>query len=255
MYLLIAANTLDDDIGATCEVDRKGTEKLFTELADFMGIPLIKKSIYDKEYTKANVEVALQSLNPSPKDIVVFYYSGHGFSQQDQRLYPYISLTSKISESAVANSLNMEDIFNRIKNKGARFNLVLSDCCNTPIGNPGIIVPVEYAKTRSSQVGWDLDNCKSLFLNPKPTSIMMTAASRDEYSCGIRDGGLFTLTLRAALADYFSKLRNNVTWGEVLADVKNQTIKRADHTARADKGPDGNNLRCKQHPIFQILVN
>lgn len=253
MYLLIAANTLDIDIGATCEEDRKQTEKVFSDLAEFMGIQLVKKSIYGNEYSKQNVETAIQSLNPSPKDIVVFYYSGHGFSMQDNYQYPHIALTSKTFESAKANSLNMEEIYARIKKKGARFNLVVSDCCNTPIEKASAIIPVNLARTRASNLGWDPDNCKALFLDPKPTSVLMTAASRDELSCGISTGGLFTTSFRSSLIDFFSKFHNNVTWAQVLTEVKNDTIKRADKTARKEE--DGSITRCKQHPIFKIQVD
>lgn len=253
MYLLIAANTLDADIGSTCEEDRKQTEKVFGDLAEFLGIQLVKKSIYGQEYNKKNIETAIQSLNPSPKDIVVFYYTGHGFSQNDNYQFPHIALTAKSFESARANSLNMEEVYARIKSKGARFNLVLSDCCNNSIEGASAIIPVNMARTRASNLPWDPDNCKALFMNPKPTSILMTAASRDELSCGISSGGLFTTALRSSLIDFFSKFRNNVTWAELLTEAKNDTIKRADKTAM--QGDNGTYTRCKQHPIFKIQVD
>lgn len=252
LFLIIAANTLDPDIGPTCESDRKATESTFKDLTEFLGIKLVSNVIYGNDYSKKNVETAIQSLNPSPNDIVVFYYTGHGFSMTDNHQYPHIALTAKQYESATANSLNMEDIYSRIREKGARFNLILSDCCNSPIDNASAIIPVTVARTRTSQVGWDLDNCKSLFLDPKPSSILMTAASRNELSCGLPAGGLFTQSLRSSLIDYFSKFHNNVSWSEVLTSIKNDTIKRADHTKHADD--NGQYIFCKQHPIFKIDI-
>lgn len=253
LYLVIAANTNDPIIGSTCEEDRKATESTFSDLAEFLGIKLVAKSIYGKEYSKQNVETAINSLNPSPKDIVVFYYTGHGFSMQDTYEYPHIALNGKAFESAKANSLNMEEIFARIKSKGARFNFVFSDCCNTPIETASAIMPASVARTRNSQIGWDIDNCKALFMNPKPTSILATAAARNEMSCGISSGGLFTSSMRSSLIDFFSKFHNNVTWSQLLTEAKNDTIKRAEKTALVED--DGKVTRCKQHPIFKIQVD
>jgi Caspase domain len=252
LFLVIAANTLDEDIGTTCEQDKLNTEKTFTDLAEFMGIELVPpKIIAGKDFTKKNVDVAIESLNPSKKDIVVFYYSGHGFSMPDNFKYPHVALTAKSFESVKANSLNMEDIFSRIQNKGARFNLVVSDCCNSGDENASAVVPGEFVRIRPSHPEWDLDNCKALFLDKKPMSILMTAASRGEYSCGVpRLGGLFTSSFRSTLLGYFNKFHKTVSWDMILVEAKNQTIKKAEATPY--RLPDGTAAKCKQIPIFTI---
>lgn len=60
LHLIIVANTNDLDIGYTCTVDKDRTLKIFSE-----------------------------------RDIVVFYYSGHGYSKPDNYQYPYIELRVK----------------------------------------------------------------------------------------------------------------------------------------------------------------
>jgi hypothetical protein len=46
------------------------------------------------KFGKANVEAALDNLKPGLNDIVIFYYSGHGYSndQQSTKLYPQFDL-------------------------------------------------------------------------------------------------------------------------------------------------------------------
>ncbi len=87
-------------------------------------------TIAGNDYNKNNVENTIASLQPSQNDIVVFYYSGHGFSKKDNRQYPYLELSSKSFQSLEEHSLNIEDIYNNLKRKNAHVTLVISDCCN-----------------------------------------------------------------------------------------------------------------------------
>lgn len=93
---------------------------------------MIIRVIAGTKYNKKNVELAIKNLKPVPdKDIVVFYYTGHGFRKPTERKkisqFPFLDLRSKTDSNYMAQSrLNIEkDIFNKIVSKGARFNLVL----------------------------------------------------------------------------------------------------------------------------------
>ncbi|RYY66226.1 MAG: hypothetical protein EOO13_16070, partial [Chitinophagaceae bacterium] len=125
LHLILVANTEDESIGATCQLDRVRTMKTYKDLAEFMGIAFSPKEIYGNEYSKTAVQYAVQMLKPAPQDIVVFYYSGHGFSNSNANMrFPDMALSNKGYEDARANSWNMEEVYNLIKQKGARFNLV-----------------------------------------------------------------------------------------------------------------------------------
>lgn len=251
LFLLIAANTEDEDIGTTCVKDKDRTYKTFADLSEFLEIQFVPKVIYGKEYNKKNVDDAINALKPGAKDIVIFYYTGHGFNKaQGEKIFPYIALTTKSFESLDANSLSMEDIFERIKNKGARLNLVLSDCCNADPNAVNNNVG-DIAVTRPSPIAWDINNCRTLFLNDKPVSILMTAASKGELSAGTGTlGGIFTYFFRASMVNYMGKFQQTASWQKILFDAKNQTIVRARNTDC--KNPDGTVNKCNQHPVFVI---
>ncbi|MBK9380480.1 MAG: caspase family protein [Chitinophagaceae bacterium] len=252
MHLLIVANTEDEKIGSTCLKDKDRMEKTFTDLAEYLGIQLSTKIVYGKEYSKANVEAAITSIKPNPKDIVVFYYTGHGFSKTDNYQFPHLELRSKAYQSLEGNSLNMEEIFNNIKRKGALLNLVISDCCNTEVGAINTISG-EHAVTKSSSLGWSLETCKALFLPPKPVSILMTAAAKGEMSAGNNDyGGFFTYHLRASLENYLSPFyqQSDITWAKIIEEAKKQTITKANRTWCLT--PDAPKAKCVQHPVYKI---
>ncbi|HRH61005.1 MAG TPA: caspase family protein, partial [Chitinophagaceae bacterium] len=252
LMLLVVANTEDEEIGATCVKDKDRMLKTFGDLAEFLQIQFVPKTIFGADYNKKNVDDAINALKPSPNDIVVFYYTGHGFGyiQNNNELFPYIALTAKSFEDPVKNSLNMENVFERIKSKGARMNLVLSDCCNSDINGRNTIVG-DFASTRPSQLPWDTANCRKLFLESK-ISILGTAAKKGEYSAGTGSlGGIFTYNFRTAMVTFLSKFNNyKPSWPQILKSAEMSTAEKADRTTC--NNPNGTSDKCNQHPVFVI---
>jgi hypothetical protein len=252
LHLLIVANTNDPDIGTTCMLDKERTLKTFSDLAEFMGIKLDAKTIFGDTYNKQNVDDAVNSLQATKNDIVVFYYSGHGFSKNDQHLYPYMELRSKSFQGLDENSINIEDVYSRMRQKGAKVTLVISDCCNTLPETPPAISG-EVALTRSSSLGWNLNNCMQLFLPPAPVAILMTAAAKGEMSAGNNSyGGFFTSNFRSTLVNFLSPayVLNNVSWKKLVDEAQTQTVKKASNTLC--NLPDGSKARCAQHPVYKM---
>lgn len=252
LHLVIVANTNDPDIGTSCMLDKDRTLKLFSDLAEFMGIKLNAQTIFGNDYNIQNVKNALAGLKPSPQDIVIFYYSGHGFSNNDQYQYPYISLRSKSFQSLEQNAINVEEIYNVIKQKGAKVSLVISDCCNT-LPETTAAVSGEVALTRSSSLGWSLNNCFQLFLPSAPVAILMTAAQKGEMSAGNNSyGGFFTFHFRTSLLNFLSPTHEftGVSWKKLIDEAQTQTIKKANNTLC--NNPDGSRAKCVQHPVYRI---
>ncbi|HRI22566.1 MAG TPA: caspase family protein, partial [Panacibacter sp.] len=252
MYLVIVANTLDADIGASCIKDKDRTLKTFTDLAQFMKIQFEPRVIFDNDFDKAHVDGAIQAIQPNPNDIVIFYYSGHGFTRNDKYTYPYMALTSKSFDGIDnSNSLNIQEVYNQLNAKGARLTLVLSDCCNSD-PNATNAEFGDVAATRTSGLKWNLDNCKALFLTQKRTSILMTAASRGELSAGTGNlGGIFTYNFRTSMVNYFvGGTKDDITWDNLLKDAQAQTIKKAENTKCKEE--NGSTRQCVQHPVYQL---
>jgi len=252
LHVVIVANTNDPDIGTTCMLDKDRTLKIFSDLAEFMGIKLDAKTIFGNDYNKQNVQDAVALLKAAPQDIVIFYYSGHGFSKNDQYQYPYLELRSKSFQGLNENSINIEEIYNLIKQKGAKVSLVISDCCNTLPETPAA-VSGEVALTRSSSLGWSLNNCLKLFLPPAPVAVLMTAAKKGEMSAGNNSyGGFFTFNFRTSLLNYLSPTHEfaGISWKTLIDEAQTQTVKKATNTLC--KNPDGTSGRCVQHPVYKM---
>ncbi len=254
LHLLVIADTLDKEIGSSCSKDMKRIIETFNGLTNFLGIKFFTKTICGKEYSKKNVQTAINNLRPAANDIVVFYYSGHGFRlpEQSRRRYPFIKLKTlhKSRQDVIDNSINMEDIFVSIKKKGARFNLVLSDCCNNDIFSTNA-KGTKPGKTKGSGVEWSEDNIRNLFLNKDPMSILMTSAQSGQKASSNDDfGGFFSYYFKVSMENYCSKLKNNVTWDLVLQDTQKQTTYKAKHTY-CEKPYIPANI-CQQNPDYKI---
>jgi len=268
LHLLIVADTLDKEIGSACAKDMRRIVETFTGLTNFLGINISIKTICGKEYSKPNIQTAVNNLKPSANDIVIFYYTGHGFRIPERPVrFPNLKLKNfknlresfrdsitwinKDRRDNITYSMNIEDIFTAVKKKGARFNLVMSDCCNNDIFGTNA-VGTKPGKTKGSGIEWSEDNLRTLFLNKTPTSILLTAASNGQKATSNNDfGGFCSYFFKTSMENYCSKLKTNVTWDLILQDTKRQTAFKARHTY-CDKPYIPQNI-CQQDPDYKIV--
>ena len=248
MYVIIVANTGDSTIGTACQNSMNLMEETFTDIAEYLGLKIQVTKIYGSTYNKSNVQKELYSLKPASNDIVIFYYVGHGFrTAKDSRLSPYIDLRANPKESYLVQSLNAEDIMATLKSKKARFNLLLTDCCNA---DPTATTTIASAdpRPRASAVDLNIEKCRALFLSPKRTSVMMAAAQKGELaSCNPTLGAFCSFYFKASLENSLRPAQLGYpTWYQVLENAKLQTINKAKRTY-CEKPK-----LCKQSPYYVI---
>lgn len=250
LHLLLVANTKSSDVGPTAILDKKAMYNLFSDVADVLKIEYKPVIIDEDNYSKVNVDNAISALRPAPNDIVVFYYTGHGFNYvQEAAQFPFLDLRSRESQDyGGEHTLNVESVFMKLKAKGARFNLVISDCCNNdPESSPGVggLVPT----TRSINTGWDVNKCIALFMAPSRRSILLTAARKGEMSAGIPgEGGICTFTFKASLSKSLNKTTGPASWEQILEEVKKNAYQRSRETwCNKEK-----KIACNQHAVTKV---
>ena len=161
-------------------------------------------------------------------------------------------LRGKKGQNYLTESLSIDSIYSLIRKKGARMNLILGDCCNW---NPD--VPLPYAtkpipETRASDVPWDEEKCRQLFLNPVPITIMAAAADKDQLAVSNPTLGSFFLhNLKQMLQTQLSTTNKGYfSWYQILDDTRTNTYKRSRTTYCSDYRVPEN--ICRQTPKFQI---
>ena len=112
------------------------------------------------------------------------------------------------------NSMSLSYVYNTIKAKGARLNLILADCCNNKIGISQI--------TGNSFLNLQADNrpdiskLKRLFMNARG-SLISAAAKAGEYSWANPLGGFFTISFIQALKEKIGFLNNgSYSWSDII---------------------------------------
>ena len=226
LHLIIIGNTNDLKIGASCAVDVKNIKNEFCDIASLLNVTILYTEITGIDFSKANIVSTIKSLKPDKNDIVVFCYTGHGFSyaHDNYSAYPQLDLTRRRTDDVDENTLNVNDIYNSIVSKGARLNIVISDCCNSDIG---VCRPFgnNYALTSKSYVGWVKSYCDNLFLNTK-ANILASAAQKGEFAyCNNDIGGYFTWSFLNSLEKHLSKFNTSQPdWNTIFSDSYNATL-------------------------------
>ncbi|MBR1514448.1 MAG: caspase family protein [Bacteroidales bacterium] len=190
VHVINFCNTLDPNIG--CEVDYERTKQETGLIAANLNYGIRYYDGIGQNCSKEKLMSTLNSLKCSKNDIVIFYYSGHGTrSKQDKSEFPQMCLKY--------NNVYDEDKFvavhtvaEKLQEKGARFTLVMTDCCNNPVQGVS-------AKTLMSKDGSAMTenktvarNYRKLFLENQGM-IVVTSSKKGQMSLGgKRNGGLFT---------------------------------------------------------------
>ena len=255
LHLIIVADTLDKEIAKACSLDVKKVIETFDALVLKLGIQKSYNIVAGSKFNVKSVWDAVKNIRLfSPNDIIIFYYTGHGFrkrEERDQKIhFPYMKLKTDggTRQEVYTSSINIQEIFSAIKKVGARFNLVISDCCNEDVLSSKSF-GTRIGKVKSSGMDWSIDNCKSLFL--RPMSILATAADNGQRAAGnIKDGSFFTQFFKMTLETNLSRLNTTPSWDKVLTDAKEGTIKFA-KTAPCPRENDPSN-KCFQEPYYII---
>ncbi|MEO6819604.1 MAG: caspase family protein [Ginsengibacter sp.] len=233
IFLLVVANTNDEIIGASAKKDFDDINGTITTLSANLGMKLIATRINGINFNKKNVDNALINLKkakPTKDDIVIFYYSGHGFRyDNDTSPYPRMQLKESFSQKELDhNNLSLEEVYNQILKLGARVSIVLADCCNDkinaqrPIGR-GILTGRGVGYNTTSQ-SLNMDNCNALFFSKEPVKIIASSAQVNQLASGNPTlGGFFTYFFNSFLKKSLYTYEKNDSWFRLLLDAQEKT--------------------------------
>lgn len=257
LILLVVANTLDPTIGKGCIEDTKSIRNMFSELSAHMDFKFLELLVQGKDYKKENILEAINLLTPGTNDIVVFYYSGHGFSYEkdESKRYPQVDLRSLPASDKIdvinANTENLAELFELVKSRGARLNIVIGDCCNSFIqfkrmakgGDTSIKQAARPTMAVNKKMG------EKLFCD-YTASILVAAADKGEYAVSDPEiGSLFTFNFTDNLKLLINKTVDEdegLPWQKLLEETQEKTLKLS-KTYDIGDGVPGN-----QKAIFDI---
>lgn len=257
IYMIIVTDTLDEKAGKACKRDMENMSFVFTNISKKAGLaPPVITYVSGKSFNKKGVLNALSKTNPGPDDILIYYYSGHGYREAgDSSALPKMVLSNNYTMATLReNSLAMQTVVDNISKKKSRLNLVFNDCCNVETALPAATGKNPLISPKSIGLPLSIENFVKLFLTPKGT-ITGSSSRPAEYSVGNPDkGGFFTWYLLMALETQLSRYNRNIAWDDIFAEAgKNATYLALSGLC----GEEPNQARCVQNPWanFSLLKN
>ena len=237
MHFVSVINSNVSDIGASCERDYDNLASELKGISQALGIQFKDYNVMGDYYSREAVAETLSNLRPSANDIVFFYYSGHGFRFDDQESrYPAIALTSSSYDDIREHYLLMSDIYDEVCAKNARLNIVLSDCCNTPIGIPQPEMRETGTLYGRANNNFSLSRLGNLFLQQRG-SLLSTAASPGETSICDMTGGVYTLAfLRSLRKEINATNSQEVSWTTIINNTISSALQRSSDAGNLQHG-------------------
>ena len=183
-HAIVVTDTDAFQIGKSVRNDQKRIKSQFKTIAKHIGIPFQIYLFESKNTDPMEILNKIGKIEIAPDDLVLFYFSGHGFrlSAFTENPWPMLALEN------FPYSLRYSHVIKELIRKKPQFILALSDCCNSFIDKMDLI-PVPLSK--GNQPKEIPGHYEELFLNQ--TGLIMASSSEPgEYSYCYPQGGIFT---------------------------------------------------------------
>jgi len=262
LYCITVTDDVDEKISKTTIMDRDNIQRFFGYGADVLNMKVRYVAIQGKDFNFNKVNSVVRNLKTGPNDVIIFSYSGHGFSYSKDPAFQYPQLAlwhgNKNAAFFRSNSINLETIFNTLRGKGARLTLVLGDCCNTDAGITRKLeepVPPPPPPPPPPSMGMEVlirRNYMRLLMEAEGAYIACAAKKGEPAAGDTLSGGFFTSNFTRIL---YNKVRSEgkidpqKAWSQILSSTKTTALTDAARLyCKEFNGP------CRQNLIFKKLA-
>ena len=217
IHFILFTDTHDSKVGSACIETNKYFKYTFVpNLERHTG--MVVKTYYcsGNDFNISKLNTIINNLNTTDKDVIFFYYSGHGYNKGSS-YYPTLTVGS------IYDTKNLETIYYSLKNKQHRLLVVMAEACNK--------VHLSRNEIRSGNItlnyGYDDANSthyKELFVYASGNYIMSSSKKGQLSHLVSGQPGYFTCGFRDAFSKYTnSDYSGYSTWDKVLNETKAKT--------------------------------
>jgi hypothetical protein len=216
LHVISVADSNDGPIGAGTAANSKALQSYATLVATLTKLSLNFTPISGDKFTCTEILKSVAELQAKPNDVIMFYYSGHGFAPESDPSRPGTAAASLFPWfycNPAASRPNLEAISKELKAKGARLVITVADTCN-------VILPV--TETPLAAKGVIEERIRAMFLNYKG-SILITSSKREQASWYYPSGGIFTAKFFQLLRDP-PEIDHSKLWDAVLEKAREKIM-------------------------------
>jgi Caspase domain len=217
LHAILVGDTNDASIGTSVQVDQKKLQGLIKSISEYTGMTLSPHYVSGNQLNLANVRQAINSVSAGSNDVILFYWSGHGFNaNNDDSVFPTMNI------KGYTETLGLSAVKDMLRQKGPRLLLVIGDTCNKPGGSSGREVEARNEKP---------ENYKKLFLNHRGT-IIASGSRKGQYSYGNpQSGGLYTRAFLSSLSTELAS-EGSPNWDNLMKRAEAPINVGQDHAGR-----------------------
>lgn len=173
MHLVMVADVEDRSIGKSTAQDQRDVTTTFTKISRELGIEIREYQFSGNGFNKDSILTNLNRINNSPNDIIIYYYSGHGYNDPGKDSeFPSMALDGV--------DLSLEDMYYEVRAKNARLTMIIGDLCNSIPESRAAVGRREALPFKS---GYLFDNTKlsKLFIQSSGF-LVSTSSQKGEWS-------------------------------------------------------------------------
>ncbi len=237
LIAIIAADTTDSSIGFSVNADFDRMRQEMQTVANYTDLNLKEILIKGKSTTPSNLIKQLDAIKANADDVIVFYFSGHGFRTEQKGTSPWPNLFF----SRTFEGVEYEYVMHKLLDKNPRLLITIADVCNSFWGDeapPRMIPRSIKMPTKEEKV---IANFKHLFVEDAGM-INITSSTISETTWGDESGGKFTI----AFIDNLTK----ETESTKTASWNNLLKKTATEVTKATTLP--HSYVKPQHPYYEL---
>mgnify|MGYP000828955109 FL=1 len=184
IHAIVFCNTNDEKIGESCKNDQERFAEELGLIETAIGCEEDWQVFIGDDCTKPNLERVISNLNCSPNDVVFFYYSGHGVhAEADSKDGWLPQMCLKYKSYDQDKFVPVTYVRERLLTKGARLNIILTDCCNNEANWVTVKSVISQQKDAPNIDAVDIAKLKKLFFESKGT-VIATSSKRGQVSYG-----------------------------------------------------------------------
>lgn len=234
LYAILVADTKDDDIGEDCSDDLEKMHALTEKIALHTGLSLVQVHITGRKLTPEKLLKTVDNLEVEPDDVVIYYYTGHGYRTRSMGSTPPWPIYEFFETSQGVES---EYVMEKLESKNPRFLLAINDCCNVFL-KKNEEEPLLVRDLRRIDPHILAQNYSLLFLDTSGV-IKISSATPGEYSYTVEEVGDYGGKYTNAFVKSFYKVVSSskkANWDSLLKNASK-------------------NLKDKdQHPVWETNI-
>ncbi len=208
-HVIMVGATEDKTLARACQLDILRFHEQFSKIAESIGYVYKPGVLVKENFSNDAIRKSILGLTCGAEDIVVFYYTGHGFNLTKYAgNFPIMAI-----DTTGDGNFPLMLIHEELMKKKARFCLTIGDCCNKVIDEN---VPQDRSMVKGTACNPAI--FRQLFLQQRG-GVIAASSKRGQVSGAAPGGSFYTWSLLQSI-DYACHYNERVTWEQLLDDTQ-----------------------------------